>query len=184
MPPVRYVLPGKYPYREISNQSWHNQLDWRSGGGSLRGQRSDSHLPPEYERHLRASEITLAEAMKNAGYKTFFAGKWHLGSKGSWPADHGFEINKGGWDVGGPRGGFFSPYINPNLESGPKGESLTLRLGQETPISLKLIRRLLAYLSFTRSMLPFKQPRHLENTATRQKEWDLQMKKNAFSTVG
>ena len=70
--------------------------------------------------------------MRDAGYKTFFAGKWHLGSKGSWPTDHGFEINKGGWDVGGPRGGFFSPYNNPNLKNGPEGESLTIRLGQET----------------------------------------------------
>ncbi|MEL0098718.1 MAG: sulfatase, partial [Opitutae bacterium] len=94
--------------------------------------RHDSHLPPEYERNLRASETTLAEAMRDAGYKTFFAGKWHLGSKGSWPTDHGFEINKGGWDVGTPKGGFFSPYINPNLIDGPKGESLTIRLGQET----------------------------------------------------
>ena len=93
--------------------------------------RHDSHLPPEYERNLRASEITLAEAMRDAGYKTFFAGKWHLGSKGSWPTDHGFDINKGGFDAGGPRGGFFAPYQNPNLKSA-KGESLTIRLGQET----------------------------------------------------
>ena len=70
--------------------------------------------------------------MRDAGYKTFFAGKWHLGSKGSWPTDHGFDINKGGFDAGGPRGGFFSPYQNPNLSDGPKGESLTIRLGQET----------------------------------------------------
>ena len=76
---------------------------WRGTG------RHDSHLPPEYERNLRASEITLAEAMKAGGYKTFFAGKWHPGSKGSWPTDHGFEINKGGWDASSPRGGFFSP---------------------------------------------------------------------------
>ena len=64
--------------------------------------------------------------------------------------DHGFEINKGGWDVGGPRGGFFSPYINPNLESGPKGESLTLRLGQETAdfIEAHKDKPFLAYLSF------------------------------------
>ncbi len=45
--------------------------------------------------------------LRDNGYKTFFAGKWHLGSKGSWPTDHSFDINKGGWDVGSPRGGFF-----------------------------------------------------------------------------
>ena len=144
-------ISGKYTYQEIPNQSWHNHMDWRSAGEAWnkRG-RNDSHLPPEYDRNLRSSEVTLAEAMKNAGYKTFFAGKWHLGSEGSWPTDHGFDINKGGWDVGGPRGGFFSPYINPNLESGPDGESLTLRLGQETAdfIEAHKDKSFLAYLSF------------------------------------
>ena len=87
-------------------------MDWRRAGEAWnkRG-RNDSHFPPEYERNLRASEVTLAEAMKNAGYKTFFAGKWHLGSEDSWPTDHGFDINKGGWDVGGPRGGFSLPML-------------------------------------------------------------------------
>lgn len=88
--------------------------------------------------------------MQDAGYHTFFAGKWHLGGRGSWPTDHGFKINRGGWDVGGPRGGFFSPYTNPNLNSGPKGESLTLRLGQETAkfIEKHKDQPFLAYLSF------------------------------------
>ena len=52
--------------------------------------------------------------------------------------------------MGGPRGGFFSPYNNPNLESGPNGESLTLRLGQETAdfIEKHKDQPFLAYLSF------------------------------------
>ena len=90
--------------------------------------------------------------MRDAGYKTFFAGKWHLGGKGSWPTDHGFDINKGGFDAGGPRGGFFSPYNNPNLENGPKGESLTIRLGQETANFVESQKNsnqpFLAYLSY------------------------------------
>jgi arylsulfatase A-like enzyme len=122
------ILTGKYP----TNHGITQYIGGPSGVAHRNKGRHDSHLPPEYERNLRASEITLAEAMRDAGYKTFFAGKWHLGSKGSWPTDHGFEINKGGFDAGGPRGGFFSPYKNPNLEDGPRGESLTIRLGQET----------------------------------------------------
>ena len=31
-----------------------------------------------------------------------------------------------------PRGGFFAPWENPNLESGPDGENLSMRLAQET----------------------------------------------------
>jgi arylsulfatase A-like enzyme len=140
------VLTGKYPVNH-GITTWIGDPAGEAWG--TRG-RHDSHLPPEYERNLRASEITLAEAMKDAGYKTFFAGKWHLGSEGSWPTDHGFEINKGGWDVGGPRNGYFSPWKNPNLEGGPAGESLTLRLGQETAnfIEKNKHQPFLAYLSF------------------------------------
>ena len=140
------ILTGKYPVN-------HGITTWigdSSGEAWSKRGRNDSHLPPEYEHNLRDSEITLAEAMKDAGYTTFFAGKWHLGSEGSWPTDHGFDINKGGWDVGGPRGGFFSPYVNPNLESGPVGQSLTQRLGQETAdfIEKHKDQPFLAYLSF------------------------------------
>ena len=140
------IVTGKYPVN-------HGITTWigdSSGEAWSKRGRNDSHLPPEYERNLRDSEITLAEAMKDAGYKTFFAGKWHLGSEGSWPTDHGFDINKGGWDVGGPRGGFFSPYTNPNLQSGPDGESLTQRLGLETAnfIEKNKDQPFLAYLSF------------------------------------
>ena len=99
---------------------------------------------------MRASELTLAEVLSDAGYQTFFAGKWHLGSEGSWPEDHGFMINKGGWRVGSPIGGYFAPWENPNLESGPDGESLPIRLGRETADFIESSRDkpFLAYLSF------------------------------------
>jgi arylsulfatase A-like enzyme len=92
----------------------------------------------------------MAEAFREGGYRTFFAGKWHLGGEGSLPTDHGFEFNVGGHHRGSPPGGFFSPYTNPKMESGPKGEQLPLRLGQETA---KFIEKhkdepFFAYLSF------------------------------------
>ncbi|RMG32343.1 MAG: DUF4976 domain-containing protein [Planctomycetota bacterium] len=122
------ILTGKYPTKhgittyigDAAGEAWRSR------------KRYDSHLPAPYERNLRHSEITLAEALRDAGYRTFFAGKWHLGSKGSWPTDHGFEVNVGGWDAGSPIGGYFSPWKNPNLPPGPPGESLPLRLGRET----------------------------------------------------
>ena len=140
------ILTGKYPTR-------HGITSWigdNTGEAWGRNGRHDSHLPPEYERNLRAEELTLAEVLREAGYRTFFAGKWHLGSKGSWPTDHGFEVNQGGWDVGGPRGGYFAPYKNPNLEQGPDGESLPIRLGQETAAFIEENKDepFLAYLSF------------------------------------
>ena len=89
-------------------------------------------LPAEYTHNLPKEYITMPEALKQHGYKTFFAGKWHLGDKGSWPEDHGFDINVGGWTSGGPRGGYFSPYDNPNLENLKDGENLSHRLAKET----------------------------------------------------
>jgi arylsulfatase A-like enzyme len=141
------ILTGKYPTR-LGITTW---IGDRSGEEWRNANRFDSHLPAEYERELRASEITLAEVLREAGYQTFFAGKWHLGDEGSWPQDHGFMINKGGWRVGGPgQGGYFSPYMNPNLEDGPPGESLPIRLGMETAafIEANKDKPFLAYLSF------------------------------------
>ncbi len=141
------ILTGKYPTK-------HGITTWigdRSGEDWRKHNRFDSHLPAEYKRRLGAEEITLAEVLQDNGYQTFFAGKWHLGDKGSWPEDHGFMINKGGYHAGGPfSGGYFSPYDNPNLEDGPDGESLTLRLGRETAafIEENHDKPFLAYLSF------------------------------------
>ncbi len=144
------ILTGKYP----TNHGVTTWIGDAAGADWGKRKRFDSHYPAEYDRALRADEVTLAEALKDAGYKTFFAGKWHLGNKGSWPTDHGFDINIGGIDAGSPRGGYFAPYKNENLPQGPDGESLTLRLGQETADFIKTQHEtapetpFLAYLSF------------------------------------
>jgi len=122
------IMSGKFPAR-------HGITDWigaRTGEEWRKTGRFNQLLPPEYVHALPQNYTTLPEAMKEAGYKTFFAGKWHLGTKGSWPEDHGFDINKGGWDVGSPKGGYFAPWKNPNLESGLDGENLSMRLALET----------------------------------------------------
>ncbi len=99
---------------------------WREMG------RHTQLLPPAYSHQLDAESITLPEALKAAGYETFFAGKWHLGGEGSYPEDHGFDTNIGGFESGSPKGGYFAPYDNPKMAQGPNGENLTLRLANET----------------------------------------------------
>ncbi|MDZ7693992.1 MAG: sulfatase [Balneolaceae bacterium] len=92
-------------------------------------------LPPDYVDHLPHDYQVWPEAMKAEGYKTFFAGKWHLGEKGSYPEDHGFDINHGGFEAGGPyTGGYFSPFNNPKMEDHPDeaGMSLPEKLAKET----------------------------------------------------
>ncbi|MGB6153293.1 MAG: sulfatase [Pricia sp.] len=131
----------------------HGITDWigAASGTAWRQQgRNDKLLPAEYKRNLPKGDTTLAEAFRANGYRTFFAGKWHLGEKGSWPEDHGFDVNKGGWDVGSPKGGFFSPWENPNLDNTEKGENLSIRLGKETAAFIEQNKdsTFLAYLSF------------------------------------
>jgi arylsulfatase A-like enzyme len=140
------ILTGKYPPR-------HGITDW-IGARSGEAWRSVGHfnklLPPDYSHELSADEITFAEVLRRNGYRTFFAGKWHLGDGEASPENRGFEINKGGWRVGSPMGGYFAPYKNPKLEDGPNGESLPIRLGMETAQFIERAQDepFLAYLSF------------------------------------
>jgi len=119
-------------------------------GEAFASKRHVKLMPSEYLHDLPANDMSIAEVLKQAGYTTFFAGKWHLGSEGSWPENHGYDINKGGWDVGSPIGGYYAPWKNPNLPSGPDGESLTQRLATETInfIEQHKDKPFLAYLSF------------------------------------
>jgi len=143
------IMTGKYPARmnttdyfgapqpETVNKHWA---------------KNKSLLPAKYEDRMVLKEISLAEVLKEAGYATFFAGKWHLGPEGFWPEDQGFDVNIGGWERGGPYGGnkYFSPYGNPRLIDGPEGEHLPDRLASETVSFIKehLDQPFLAYLSF------------------------------------
>ena len=139
------ILTGQYPTR-------HGITDW-IGAETGAAYAKNAHvklLVPDYVHNLPATETTLAAALKQTGYATFFAGKWHLGSKGAWPEDRGFDINKGGWDAGKPSGGYYAPWDNPRLPSGPRGQSLTQRLADETIsfIEQNTNKPFLAYLAF------------------------------------
>jgi len=140
------LMTGMFPAR-------HGITDWigaKTGQEWSDSGRNTKLLPPDYEHVLNKDYTTLPEALKEGGYRTFFAGKWHIGKEGSWPEDHGFDINKGGWDSGSPIGGYYSPYTNPNLTSGPAGENLSIRLANETIDFIKSHKdtSFLAYLSF------------------------------------
>lgn len=122
------IMTGKFTAR-------HGITDWigaKSGEAWRDLNRHNKLLPAEYGHELSKEDQTIAETLRLEGYKTFFSGKWHLGSKGSYPDNHGFEINKGGWEKGSPIGGYFSPWQNPKLENIESGEHLSMRLAKET----------------------------------------------------
>ncbi|MGB0774955.1 MAG: sulfatase, partial [Akkermansiaceae bacterium] len=144
------ILTGQYPAR-TKNTDFFGAPQPQQAKKSKRWNKRPV-FPAKYIDQLDAKHTTLAEALKAKGYATFFAGKWHLGGKGSFPEDHGFDINKGGFHRGGPYGGkkYFSPYGNPKLEDGPDGEHLPDRLASETVkfITANKDKPFLAYLSF------------------------------------
>jgi len=140
------IQTGQYPAR-IGITDWIGA----STGEEWREQKRNTILlPPEYIHSLPHELITLPEALKQKGYRTFFTGKWHLGSEGSHPDDHGYDINIGGWRMGGPMGGYFSPYKNPEMEDGPDGEQLSIRLANETAAFIREHKdtAFMAFLSF------------------------------------
>ena len=146
------IMTGKYPARLHTTDFFgaaQPEEILKNRSGRISGLRL---LPSPYVEQLPLEEVTLAEALKEAGYATFFAGKWHLGPEGYWPEDQGFDVNKGGIERGGPYGGhrYFSPYGNPRLEDGPEGEHLPDRLATETVSFIEAHKdsSWFAYLSF------------------------------------
>lgn len=87
--------------------------------------------PPEAAGILPLETTTLAERLKEIGYKTGFFGKWHLGrDQRYWPDKQGFDVNVGGCGLGGPPT-YFDPYRIPALTDRQPGEYLTDRLAEE-----------------------------------------------------
>jgi arylsulfatase A-like enzyme len=127
------LLTGKYPIKT-------GITDWIKGRQNTgKGAAYEKTIAQPFNYFLQPQEETIAESGLKKKYKTFIAGKWHLGEEEkNWPETNGFQINKGGFSKGSPAGfkndstgGFFTPYNNPRLTDGPKGEYLTDRLTNE-----------------------------------------------------
>ena len=119
------ILTGKYPARL-------HLTDWLPG----RDDKPDQKLSrPKINQELPLSEVTIAEALKSAGYISASIGKWHLGGKDNTPESQGFDVNIGGNHNGSPPS-YFSPYRTKNksipLPEIKPGEYLTDRLTDET----------------------------------------------------
>ncbi len=120
------ILTGKYPARL-------HTTDWIPGHKIARKVRI-----PQWKPYLDHAEITIAEVLKKAGYRTASVGKWHLGSESHYPETHGFDVNVAGTHHHSPpRGhGYFLP--NPLFPNAKKGRFLTDRLTDE---AIRLIEK-------------------------------------------
>ncbi len=128
------IMTGKYPSRiKLTNHS----------GIAGPGGPTYKLIAPQPIGSLPLDEVTIAEALRDAGYQTAHVGKWHLQAhsqkdKKHFPEAHGFQVNIAGHNAGQP-GSFFYPYTHPKhtwsdvpgLEPGQDEEYLTDRLTDE-----------------------------------------------------
>lgn len=127
------IMTGKYPARlRLTTPACH--LPPLDPDKPLLGKTANpGHkvVTPQSRRFLELDEYTIGEAFKDAGYKTGFIGKWHLGlQEKHWPRNQGFEFDLGAPNPGPPS--YFSPYRFKTIPDGPKGEYITERVTAET----------------------------------------------------
>lgn len=129
------ILTGKYPARLLLTQ-WLPSGRWSRTDHRMREGRYVSNLPLE--------ELTIAETLRDAGYRTGFMGKWHLGTETYYYPEHqGFDVNVAGRDYGAP-GSYFYPFeggwnipttgkrlLKTNPLAGKDGDYLVDRLSEE-----------------------------------------------------
>ncbi len=143
------VMTGRYPAR-LGVTDW---IRARFQGGQIPEDKKNPAryvggpnrklLCPANALWLELDEITIAEALKPAGYTSCHIGKWHLGADDWYPEKQGFDYNIGGCDFGQPPS-YFDPYFRkgqgsiPTLKPRRTGEYLTDREADE---AVNFIRR-------------------------------------------
>lgn len=102
--------------------------------------------------HIEGAKVSIGQAMKDAGYSTFYLGKWHLGGDEFAPINKGFDQTFAAGAAGGVSS-HFAPYNKDfqslggvpeaetapidNVTNAPNGECLEDRLTDET---IRMIR--------------------------------------------
>ncbi len=72
------LLTGQYPHD--------------AGMGHMVSHADEPIVPGPYQGFLRTDRPTIAEVLREAGYSTYMAGKWHVGERAQhWPRKRGFD---------------------------------------------------------------------------------------------
>ena len=133
------IMTGKYPARL-------KLTDFLKGN---RSPKDSPILPAPYADELALEEVTVAEILRQAGYATGHVGKWHLGGKGFWPEDQGFDFNAGGCASGMPKSYFWPDWgNNPPIKGRFDGQYLADRLTEEACRFIEMNKDRPFYLNF------------------------------------
>lgn len=138
------IMTGKYPQRV-------GITDY------IAGKKAGKLLPAPNKEELALGEVTIAERLRDTGYATFFAGKWHLGTGDYTPNAQGFGPGLVG------SGQFYYPPTNqppPDAEDDPK---TTDRIADEAVkfIDAHRDKPFFAYLPFLAVHTPIKAKKSL-----------------------
>ncbi|MGH9657498.1 MAG: sulfatase, partial [Bryobacteraceae bacterium] len=122
------IMTGKYPAR--LRLTAHLQGAHRLPYSRL--------IAPAARLQLPHDEITLAELLRQAGYRTAAIGKWHLGAGGFLPASQGFDVAHAGDEAGSTSSFFYPAWTKKVHLEGADGDYLTDRL---TTLAVDFIRQ-------------------------------------------
>ncbi|MDF7825761.1 sulfatase [Pontiellaceae bacterium B12227] len=132
------LLTGKHPAR--LKMVRHVRTDTKKGVQLIyddQGRPSHHILPTDpaqfpSKNRVDLEHVSYARALKKQGYYNLFLGKWHIGEKGFYPVDHGFDRQIGTTDHGAPKN-YYPDYFKDTdiLDEKDAGKYLTDRLTDE-----------------------------------------------------
>lgn len=125
------LMTGQYPGRlRFTTPAGHLQQAVLDPKLPQRAAQEQKAVCPETRTRLPLEYHTVAEALRDAGYRTAHFGKWHLGWDPYLPTSQGFDRNQPGGSYPGPPS-YFAPYRIPGFADGPAGEQIDDRLTAE-----------------------------------------------------
>lgn len=142
------LMTGKYPVRV-------GVTDYIPGLSPT----SEQLETPRTARQLALEEVTLGEMFRQAGYETFYSGKWHLGGKGYEPTEQGFDHYVGDKQLGR------------HNQDWQVGQRMTKAFDRFLSDQRSADKPFLAYLSFHEPHIPILEyPDHIERFRSKSQE--------------
>lgn len=146
------ILTGLYPGRlGITSPACHLP-DERLEAALVKQARPDQKVLAQVSAtRLKKEHLTLAEVLKEAGYRTAHFGKWHLGREPFDAAKQGFDLDVPHTPAAaGPGGGYLAPWkfiTDPKFQGRP-GEHIEDRLSREAVQFMRANRDRPFYLNY------------------------------------